>query len=167
MTEPAPPPRTEHRGGYTVSSDPARLDVDAIHAFLTACYWSTGIPRETVARAVAHSLGFGLYAPDGAQVGFTRVVTDRATFAYLCDVYVLDAHRGRGLGEWLVGFALADPALQGLRRVILATRDAHGLYERFGFGAPKWPTAYMDIVRPDIYLEEAGPGGAAPPRAAE
>lgn len=162
MTEPAPPPRTEHRDGYTVSSDPARLDVDAIHAYLTACYWSTGIPRGTVARAVAHSLGFGLYGPDGAQVGFSRVVTDRATFAYLCDVYVLDAHRGRGLGEWLVGFALADPALQGLRRVLLATKDAHGLYERFGFGAPKWPAAYMDIVRPDIYLDGAGGAVATP-----
>jgi GNAT superfamily N-acetyltransferase len=158
MTEPVPPPRTAVRDGYTVSSDPARLDVDAIHAFLTTCYWSTGIPRETVARALAHSLGFGLYAPDGAQVGFVRVVTDQATFAYLCDVYVRDAHRGRGLGEWLVGFALADPALQGLRRMILATRDAHGLYERFGFGAPKWPNAYMDIVQPDIYLQ---PGTAA------
>jgi GNAT superfamily N-acetyltransferase len=167
MTASAPPARTEHRDGYTASSDPARLDVDAIHAYLTACYWSTGIPRDTVARAVAHSLGFGLYAPDGAQVGFARVVTDRATFAYLCDVYVLDAHRGRGLGEWLVGFALADPALQGLRRFLLATRDAHRLYERFGFGAPQWPAAYMDIVRPDIYLGDAGSGGAGPTSAAE
>ena len=162
MTAPVPP-RTEHRDGYTASNDPARLDVDAIHAFLTACYWSTGIPHATVARALAHSLGFGLYAPDGAQVGFVRVVTDQATFAYLCDVYVLDAHRGRGLGEWLVGFALADPALRDLRRLILATRDAHGLYERFGFGAPKWPNAYMDIVRPDIYLPTAPDIPAAEP----
>jgi GNAT superfamily N-acetyltransferase len=159
MTAPAPL-RVEHRDGYTLSNDPARLDVDGIHAFLTACYWSTGIPRETVARAVAHSLGFGLYvsggAADGAQVGFARVVTDQATFAYLCDVYVLDAHRGRGLGEWLVGFALAEPALRDLRRILLATRDAHALYERFGFGAPKWPAAYMDIVRPDIYRARDG-----------
>jgi GNAT superfamily N-acetyltransferase len=154
-----PLPRAEHRDGYTASSDPARLDVDAIHAFLTVCYWSTGIPRDTVARAIAHSLAFGLYAPDGAQVGFVRAVTDRATFAYLCDVYVLEAHRGRGLGAWLVGFALADPALQGLRRVLLATRDAHGLYERFGFAAPRWPDAYMDIVRPDIYLGDAASAG--------
>jgi ribosomal protein S18 acetylase RimI-like enzyme len=159
MTEPVRTPRTDHRDGYTASSDPARLDVDAIHAFLTACYWSTGIPRETVARALAHSLGFGLFAADGAQVGFVRAVTDRATFAYLCDVYVLEAHRGRGLGEWLVGFALADPALRDLRRVTLATRDAHGLYERFGFTVPQWANAYMDIVRPDIY-REAGAGSA-------
>jgi GNAT superfamily N-acetyltransferase len=158
MTEPVSPSRTDHRDGYTASSDPARLDVDAIHAFLTACYWSTGIPRETVARAIAHSLGFGLYAPDGAQVGFVRAVTDCATFAYLCDVYVLEPHRGRGLGEWLVGFALADPRLNGLRRITLATRDAHGLYERFGFTVPQWASAYMDIVRPDIYLQAAGPG---------
>lgn len=155
MTDTPAPPRTEIRDGYTASSDQARLDVDAIHAFLTRCYWSTGIPRETVARAVANSLGFGLYAPGGAQVGFTRVVTDRATFAYLCDVYVLEAHRGRGLGEWLVGFAMADPALQHLRRFVLATRDAHGLYERFGFGVPKWPNAYMDMVDPDIYVRRA------------
>lgn len=147
-----PAPRTETRDGYTASSDPARLDVDAIHAFLTRCYWSTGIPRETVARAVAHSVGFGLYAPDGAQVGFVRAVTDRATFAYVCDVYVLEAHRGRGLGAWLVGFALADPVFQGLRRITLATRETHGLYERFGFRVPQWANAYMDIVRPDIYL---------------
>jgi GNAT superfamily N-acetyltransferase len=162
MTAPVPP-RSELRDGYTASNDPARLDVDAIHAFLTACYWSTGIPHATVARALAHSLGFGLYAPDGAQVGFVRVVTDQATFAYLCDVYVLDAHRGRGLGEWLVGFALADPALRDLRRLILATRDAHGLYERFGFGAPKFPNAYMDIVRPDIYRPTAPGTPAAEP----
>jgi GNAT superfamily N-acetyltransferase len=162
MTAPVPL-RVEHRDGYTASNDPARLDVDTIHAFLTGCYWSTGIPHATVARALAHSLGFGLYAPDGAQIGFVRVVTDQATFAYLCDVYVLDAHRGRGLGEWLVGFALADPALRDLRRLILATRDAHGLYERFGFGAPKFPNAYMDIVRPDIYRTTAPGTPAAEP----
>jgi GNAT superfamily N-acetyltransferase len=154
MTEPAP--RTEHRDGYTVSSDPARLDVDAIHAFLTDCYWSKGIPHATVARALAHSLGFGLYAPDGSQVGFVRAVTDRATYAYVCDVYVLEAHRGRGLGEWLVGFTLADPALADLRRITLATRDAHGLYAKFGFAVPQWTNAYMDIVRPDIYESAAG-----------
>ena len=151
--------RTDERDGYTLSNDPARLDVDAIHAFLTACYWSTGIPRATVARAIAHSMCFGLYAPDGAQVGFTRVITDHATFAYLCDVYVLDAHRGRGLGVWLVGFVMADPVLQGLRRVSLCTRDAHGLYERFGFQAQKWLNAYLDIVKPDIYQAGRGPGG--------
>ena len=161
MTGTAPALRTEHRDGYAASTDPDRLDVDAIHAFLTTCYWSSGIPRETVARALAHSLGFGLYASDGSQVGFVRVITDRATYAYLCDVYVLAAHRGRGLGEWLVGFALADPALADLRRISLATRDAHGLYARFGFAVPQWANAYMDIVRPDIYEATAGAGGAA------
>jgi ribosomal protein S18 acetylase RimI-like enzyme len=161
MSETASPPRTEQREGYTVSSDRARLDVDAIHAFLTRCYWSTGIPRDTVARALAHSLGFGLYAPNGAQVGFVRVLTDHATFAYLCDVYVLEEHRGRGLGEWLVAFVLADPALADLRRICLTTRDAHGLYEKFGFAAPKWANAFLEIARPDIYLTRKAPGATA------
>ena len=158
MNESPSASRSEGRDGYTVSSDRARLDVDAIHAFLTRCYWSTGIPRETVARALAHSLGFGLYAPDGAQVGFVRVLTDSATFAYLCDVYVLEAHRGRGLGEWLIAFVLADPALADLRRICLTTRDAHGLYEKFGFAVPKWANAFMEIARPDIYLRGRAPG---------
>jgi GNAT superfamily N-acetyltransferase len=158
----APAIRTEQRDGYTLSTDQARLDVDAIHAFLTTCYWSAGIPRATVARAVANSVGFGLYAPDGAQVGFTRVITDHATFAYLCDVYVLDAHRGHGLGVWMVGFVMADPLLQGLRRVSLCTRDAHGLYEKFGFQAQKWLNAYLDIVKPDIYQAPARGAGDAP-----
>jgi GNAT superfamily N-acetyltransferase len=161
MSESPLPPRHEQRDGYTASNDQARLDVEAIHAFLTRCYWSTGIPRETVARAVAHSIGFGLYAPDGAQVGFVRIITDQATFAYLCDVYVLEAHRGRGLGQWIVAFALAEPMLAGVRRIALATRDAHGLYERYGFQAQKWLNAYMDIVRPDIYLSMAGSASPA------
>ena len=160
MSEPLLPLREAQRDGYTASNEHARLDVDAIHAFLTRCYWSTGIPRETVARAVAHSIGVGLYAADGAQVGFVRLVTDHATFAYLCDVYVLEAHRGRGLGEWLVAFALDEPMLAGLRRISLCTRDAHGLYERFGFAAQKWLNAYLDIVRPDIYRAGAPAGPA-------
>jgi GNAT superfamily N-acetyltransferase len=122
--------------GYVVSTDRRRLDLDAMHAYLCTSYWAEGIPRQVLARAVEHSLCFGLFAPDGSQVGFARAVTDRAVFAHLADVYVLDAHRGKGLGVWLVETMLAHPDLQGLRGISLATVDAHGLYERFGFGPP-------------------------------
>jgi len=140
-----------HPDGYTLSDDSARLDLDAVHAFLTESYWSPGIPRETVERATAGSLAVGLYAPDGAQVGFARVVSDRATFAYLADVYVLDAHRGRGLGRWMVERILAHPDLQGLRRWLLTTQDAHGLYEQVGFVRAPFPERFMVIDRPDLY----------------
>ena len=139
---------TVQRDGYIVSNDPARLDVDAIHAYLTRSYWATGIPRAIVARSLAHSTGYGLYAPDGAQVGFTRVITDWATFAYLCDVYVLEAHRGRGLGVWLMETVLADRGLQGLRRLAHTTRDAHGLYETSGLTRTEFGR-FMDTTIPD------------------
>lgn len=137
--------------GYEISTDPERLDLDYLHAFLSRSYWSPGIPRETVARAVAGSLNFGLYAPGGAPAGFARVVSDRATFAYLADVFVDDAHRGRGLGAWLVETVLAHPELQGLRRWALATADAHGLYTRFGFAPPLRPDQQLFIERPGLY----------------
>lgn len=124
------------RDGYEVSTDPARLDLAEIHDFLRGAYWSPGIPRDVLERAIRHSIVFGLYDDDGDQAGFARVVTDRATFAYVADVFILDAHRGRGLGTWLVGCALQHPELQGLRRWALATADAHGLYTRFGFRPP-------------------------------
>jgi GNAT superfamily N-acetyltransferase len=162
MPDPEPAPVTAHRGGYTVSTDPARLDLDAIHAFLsTESHWAIGIPKDVVAKSIAHSLPVGVYAPDGAQVGFARVITDYATFAYLCDVYVLDGHRGRGLGAWLTEVVLALPELQGLRRWTLATKTAHGLYEKFGFRVPQWSNAYMDIVRPDIHRRQPDPGDTA------
>ncbi|HUQ11403.1 MAG TPA: GNAT family N-acetyltransferase [Steroidobacteraceae bacterium] len=143
---------TEVAPGYDISTEPARLDVDAIHAYLVRSYWSPGIPREVVARAVAHSLCFGAYEKSsGKQVGFTRVVTDHATFAYLCDVYVLEEHRGHGLGKAMMRAAMAHPALSGARRVMLATRDAHGLYRQHGFANTTGNTNLMEIVRPDIY----------------
>jgi ribosomal protein S18 acetylase RimI-like enzyme len=139
-------------GRYEISTDPARLDIDAIHACLARAYWSPGIPRDVVARAVAHSLCFGAYRRDGgAQIGFARVVTDHATFAYLCDVYVLEEHRGQGLGKALIRAAMAHPALSGARRVMLATRDAHGLYRQVGFEDTTGNNTLMQIVRPDIY----------------
>lgn len=122
------------RDGYVVSNDPGRLDREAIWRYLRTSYWSPGIARDVVERAIDNSsLVFGLYAPQGAQAGFARVVTDRARFAWLADVFVLEEHRGRGLGVWLVETVVAHPDLAGLR-FVLATADAHGLYERFGFG---------------------------------
>jgi GNAT superfamily N-acetyltransferase len=138
------------RGDYSISTDPGRLDLAAVHAYLTRSYWSPGVPAEVVARAVRGSLCFGLYHR-GGQVGFARVVTDAATFAYLGDVYVLEEHRGRGLSKWLMETVLAHPSLQGLRRFVLVTRDAHGLYERFGFRPLALPEGYMEIHRPDVY----------------
>jgi GNAT superfamily N-acetyltransferase len=129
--------------GYEITTDRERIDVAAVHAFLTESYWSPGIGRETVERAIAGSMSFSLLAPDGTQAGFARVITDRATYAYLADVFVLEPHRGRGLGVWLVETVLAHPELQGLRRWALATGDAHGLYARFGFGPPERPALHM------------------------
>jgi GNAT superfamily N-acetyltransferase len=122
------------RDGYEISTDPARLDRAAIHRFLRTSYWSPGIERELVDRGIDNSLPFGLYDPAGGQAGFARVITDRARFGWLADVFVLPAHRGRGLGVWLVETVLSHPDLSGLR-LLLATRDAHTLYERFGFSA--------------------------------
>jgi GNAT superfamily N-acetyltransferase len=137
-------------GDVEVSDARERLDVDMIHGFLTGSYWAAGIPRETVVRALDHSLNFGLYRND-AQLAFARFVTDRATFAYLADVFVLPAHRGQGLGRRIVEVALTHPAFDGLRRMLLATRDAHALYARFGFAPVARPERFMEIHRPDVY----------------
>ena len=141
---------TFEREGYSISTDPAKLDLDAIYSYLVRAYWCEGIPRQTMERAIANSLCFGLFRAKD-QVGFARVVTDSATFAYLCDVYVLEHHRGKGLGKWLMECVMGHPALQGLRRFSLATRDAHGLYRQFGFRELSKPESKMEILRPDIY----------------
>ena len=142
--------------GYEISTDRGRLDLRAIHAYLVRSYWSPDIPLETVERAARNSLCFGVYqTASGAQIGFTRVVTDYATFAYLCDVYVLEEHRGRGLSKWMMREVMAHPALAGARRAMLATRDAHGLYEQFGFVVAGKAGNLMEIVRPDIYRVRA------------
>lgn len=138
-------------GRYRVSTDPRRLDVGVVHGFLTRSYWAEGIPRALVERSIENSLSFGLY--DGErQVGFARVVTDRATFAYLADVFVLESHRKRGLSKWLLECVLSHPELQGLRRWQLATKDAHTLYARFGFETPE-PGNLMEIRRRDLYRQ--------------
>ena len=137
---------------FRISTDPAQLDVAAIHHYLSEeSYWAKGIPLATVQRAIANSLNFGLYSPNGELAGFARVVTDEATFAWLCDVFVLPAHRGQGLSKWLMEVVWAHPDLQGLRRQLLATLDAHGLYQQFGFKPLAAPERYLEVRRPDPY----------------
>lgn len=146
------PPAHERarRGDLFISTDLALMDLDVIHGFLSRSYWSPGIPRATVERAVAGSMSFGLF--EGAhQIGYARVITDRATFAYLCDVFVLESHRGQGLGKWLVEALLGHPDLQGLRRFMLATRDAHGLYAMYGFTPLSAPERIMERLDPLVY----------------
>ena len=140
-----------HRDEYCVSSDPGRLDLAAVHDYLSKSYWSPGIPIEILQGAIAGSICFGLFKSD-SQIGFARVVTDRATFAYLCDVYVLDAYQRQGLGRWLMEVVTSHPDLQGLRRFVLVTRDAHRLYEKFGFQPLARPDGYMELHRPNAYL---------------
>ncbi|HUE29589.1 MAG TPA: GNAT family N-acetyltransferase [Verrucomicrobiae bacterium] len=136
------------RGEYTISTDPRRLDLDLIHDFLSRrSYWAAGRSRERVARSIEHSLPFGLYDRTG-QVGFARVVTDHVVIAFLADVFVLEAHRGEGLGKWLVETVMRTPELQRVRRWMLGTRDAHELYRRFGLAEPA-PGVLMEKVDPD------------------
>lgn len=126
------------------------MDASAVHAFLYTSYWADGISLDLVRRSLEASLCFGLYAPDG-QIGLIRVITDRATFAYLCDVYVLPAHQGQGLGRWLMECVMGSPQLQGLRRWMLVTRCAHRLYQQAGFSVAENPERIMEIVRPGLY----------------
>lgn len=141
----------ERPDGYRISLDPDELQLGAIHAYLIRSYWSPGIPLATVAKAIVNSTCIGAYGPDGAQVGFARLITDHATFAYLADVYVLEEHRGHGLSRAMVEALLAPAEIQGLRRILLATRDAHGLYEKLGFEPLADPKPLMQILRKDIY----------------
>lgn len=133
-----------------VTTDRSRLDLDVIHGFLVSSYWARGVPRDVVARSMEHSLCFGAF-DEGRQVGFARVVSDRATFAYICDVFALESHRGRGVGKSLMAAIMSHPELQGLRRWTLFTRDAHGLYRQFGFGAAGQPERLMEVVARDPY----------------
>ncbi|RMI29572.1 GNAT family N-acetyltransferase [Streptomyces triticirhizae] len=146
-TSEAAPTVTRRPDGYQISTDPDRLDVDRVHRWLsTDAYWALGRDRETVARAIAGSLNFGLYAPDGQQVGFARVVTDLATFAWLCDVYVRPEDRGRGLGTWLATTVRDHLAPHRLKRILLFTEDAHEVYARVGFTAlPEPPERVMSL----------------------
>jgi GNAT superfamily N-acetyltransferase len=160
------------RADFLISTDPARLDLDVIYTFLTNCYWAKGIPRELVARSIGQSLCFGIYEnareevsdrgelakPKASQVGFARIVSDFATVAYLGDVFVLESHRGRGLGKWMMECITQHPALQGLRRWILLTRDAHEFYAKVGFTPLIVPDRYMELHRPDVYQDTVAKG---------
>ena len=139
------------RNGYLISTDTSMLDLDLTHHYLSEIsYWAKGRSREIVERSMQNSLNFGMYDREGKQVGFARVVTDYATFAYLADVFILEKHRGRGLSKWLMETILAHPGLQGLRRWMLATWDAHGLYEKYGFTTLARPERFMERRNPPV-----------------
>jgi N-acetylglutamate synthase-like GNAT family acetyltransferase len=136
-------------GDYSISTDAGRLDIAFIHDFLsTKSYWAQGRSRETVSRSVQNSVCFGVYASDGRQVGFARLVTDRATFAWVCDVFIDEAHRGKGLGKRLVEAVVSHPCLKGLKKVVLGTRDAHELYRRHG--------GFKSLETPERWMERPG-----------
>jgi len=138
------------RGEFTISTEESRLDLPMIHAFLRSSYWAADIPYEVVQRSVNGSLPFGVYR-GARQIGFARVITDRATFAYLADVFIDERYQGQGLGEWLIATVLEHPDLQRMRRWLLTTRDAHGLYRKFGFNDLRNPASVMERHDPDIY----------------
>jgi N-acetylglutamate synthase-like GNAT family acetyltransferase len=142
--------------GYLISSDPGRLDLEVIHGFISQSYWAKDIPRQLVERTISNSLCWGVYH-ETSQIGFARVITDKATFAYLCDVFILPEHRGKGLSKALMTEIKTHPDLQGLRRWMLVTADAQGLYERFGFKPVPNPERHMEIHRPGLYLEGQTP----------
>lgn len=143
-------PHEWHRDGFTISTDHARVDLDAVYTFLSATYWARGIPREVMERSITNAIPFGIF--EGTRlVGFGRVVSDRATMAYVGDVFVLEPWRGRGLSRWLMECMLAHPELQGLRRWMLLTRDAHALYQRVGFTELAAPDRWMEKWAPDVY----------------
>lgn len=147
-----------HHGPYRVTDDPAAIDLPLVAKFLaTEAYWSPGIPAETVQRAVTNSLCLSVLDSE-EQVGFARIVTDRATFAYLCDVFVVHGHRGKGLGHWLAELAVAHPAVEGVRWFLLGTKDAHAIYRTVGFTPPSNPDALMEIRRDPVELyQDRGP----------
>jgi GNAT superfamily N-acetyltransferase len=136
-----------HRDRFTISTDPARLDIDAICDFFTRAYWTLGRPREKTERALANSLVFGVYEGE-KQIGIARVVSDYSIVAYLCDVFIHEDYRSYGLGKWLIETVMSHPDLQGLRRWTLVTRDAHGLYKQYGFEPLADPNGWMEILNP-------------------
>ena len=135
---------------FTITTAQEKLDVEFIHAFLTRSYWAEGIPRDVIKRSIEGALCFGVFE-NNTQIGFARMITDKATFAYLADVFIIEEYRGRGLSKWLMEVIMSHPSLQGLRRMMLATRDAHGLYEKFGFTALQNVDRWMQKHDPDIY----------------
>ncbi|NLQ18255.1 GNAT family N-acetyltransferase [Marinomonas sp. M1K-6] len=139
--------------GYRISSHYEDMDFDVIHAYIASTYWASGIPAHTLKTALDNSLCFGVFAADGKQVGFARMITDQATFAYLADVFIAEEHQGKGLSKWLMQEIHDHPSMQGLRRILLATRDAHGLYAQFGYTPLSHPATFMQKWNPDVYNE--------------
>ena len=135
---------------FYISTEKEKMDIDLIHSFLTRSYWAEGISKEIIRRSVEGALCFGVFEND-KQVGFARMITDRATFAYLADVFIIEEYRGLGLSKWLIEVILSHPELQGLRRMMLATRDAHELYKKFGFTPLNNVDRWMHIHHPDVY----------------
>ena len=133
------------RNGFELSTDPARMDLDAIHAFISQSYWGQGRSKEVMVRAMHNAICFGVFR-DGVQVAFARVITDKAVFAYLADVFVHPAWRGQGLSKWILEAVNAHPDLQEIKRFLLETRDAHGLYAQYGFTKPANPSIYMERI---------------------
>jgi len=140
------------RAGYRISTDPARIDLDVVTTYLAEeSYWARGVPRGTVAKSIEQAVVFGIYSDPGPQVGFGRVISDLATIAFVSDVFVLEDHRGQGLSKWLMECMMAHPELQGMRRWLLVTRDAHSLYSRYGFKSLEAPARFMEIRHANAY----------------
>ena len=138
------------KDGFTISTEKEKMDIDVIHSFLNRTYWAEGISKETIRRSIEGSLCFGVFEND-KQVGFARMITDKATFAYLADVFIIEEYRGRGLSKWLMEVIMSHPDLQGLRRMVLVTKDAHGLYKQFGFTPLINVDRWMHILDTDVY----------------
>jgi GNAT superfamily N-acetyltransferase len=138
------------REGFAITTETSFFNIEFIHAFLSQSYWAENIPIETVQKSIENSLCFGVFHL-GRQIGFARVISDKATFAYIADVFIEEAYRGQGLSKWLMEEIMAHPDLQGLRRMMLATRDAHGLYAQFGFESLTFTDRWMQIHKPGIY----------------
>ena len=140
------------KDGFTISTEKEKMDIDLIHSFLNRTYWAEGISKEIIRRSIEGSLCFGVFEND-KQIGFARMITDKATFAYLADVFIIEEYRGHGLSKWLMEVIMSHPDLQGLRRIMLATRDAHELYKKFGFTPLNNVDRWMHIHNPDIYKQ--------------
>jgi len=138
------------KNGFTISTEKDKLDIDVIHSFLNRTYWAEGISKEIIRRSIEGSLCFGVFEND-KQIGFARMITDKATFAYLADVFIIEEYRGRGLSKWLMEVIMSHPDLQGLRRMVLVTKDAHGLYKQFGFTPLINVDRWMHILDLDVY----------------
>jgi len=137
--------------GYKISSETSDMDISVIHGYIARSYWAENIPLNTMETAINNSLCFGVFTDSGNQVAFARMITDTATFAYLADVFVLEEHRGKGISKWIMKNIIEHPKLQGIRRMALATSDAHGLYEQFGFKALSSPKSFMELHQPEVY----------------